>query len=193
MMKIILPIRLKTTLRDFIHRSIFPLLINNLKKIALASQSKKGDGNNIIESKKEKDDSDKIIEDKKEKVDEDKVIENKKEKEKDDEDKKIENIENKKEKEKEKGDEENKVKPKEEKSDSSNSIGDNIIELRREEAEKRRGLKSSFYKSYSKQMKKKEIKNIFVEYAVYKWNKLLHGLAKEINSNKGLVLEKIKK
>ena len=193
MMKIILPIRLKTTLRDFIYRSIFPLLINNLKKIALASQSKKGDGNNIIESKKEKDDSDKIIEDKKEKVDEDKVIENKKEKEKDDEDKKIENIENKKEKEKEKGDEENKVKPKEEKSDSSNSIGDNIIELRREEAEKRRGLKSSFYKSYSKQMKKKEIKNIFVEYAVYKWNKLLHGLAKEINSNKGLVLEKIKK
>jgi len=192
-MKIILPIRLKTTLRDFIYRSIFPLLINNLKKIALASQSKKGDGNNIIESKKEKDDSDKIIEDKKEKVDEDKVIENKKEKEKDDEDKKIENIENKKEKEKEKGDEENKVKPKEEKSDSSNSIGDNIIELRREEAEKRRGLKSSFYKSYSKQMKKKEIKNIFVEYAVYKWNKLLHGLAKEINSNKGLVLEKIKK
>lgn len=114
MMKIILPIRLKTTLRDFIHRSIFPLLISNLKKIALAQHSKKGDG-------------------------------------------------------------------------------DNIIEARREEAEKRRSIKSSFYKSCSKQVKKKEIKNIFADYAVYKWNKSLHGLAKEINNNKGLVLEKIKK
>ena len=42
-------------------------------------------------------------------------------------------------------------------------------------------------------MKTKEIKNILTDYARYKWNKLLHGLAKEINSNKGLVLEKIKK
>ena len=119
MMKIILPIRLKTTLREFIHRSIFPLLINNLKKVALASSQSKNE----------------------------------------DED-----------------------------------VGDNIIQIRTEEAEKRRNLKSSFYKSYcSKQKKKKEIKNILAEYAVYKWNKLLLGVAKEINKNKGLVLEKIKK
>ena len=38
LIKIILPIRIKTTLKDFIHRSIFPLLINNLKKIALYSK-----------------------------------------------------------------------------------------------------------------------------------------------------------
>ena len=37
MMKIILPIRLKITLRDFIHRNTFPILINKLKKIAFAS------------------------------------------------------------------------------------------------------------------------------------------------------------
>ena len=289
MMKIILPIRLKTTLREFIHRSIFPLLINNLKKIALASHSKKGDDKNIIESEKEKNDGDKIIENKKEKGDDkniieskkekddrDKIIENKKEKdddkniteskkekndgdkinenkkekgdnnniieskkekddgdkinenkkEKDDDKNKVESkkekedgdkiIENKKEKgddkniieskkekddidkkienKKEKGDDKNIIEPKKEKSEHDNGIGDNIIELRREEAEKRRSLKSSFYKSYcSKQLKKKEIKNILAEYAVYKWNKSLHGLAKEINSNKGLVLEKIKK
>ena len=185
MMKIILPIRLKTTLREFIHRSIFPLLINNLKKIALASHSKKGDDKNIIESKKEKDDGDKIIENKKEKGDDKNIIESKKEK--DDIDKEIENK-------KEKGDDKNIIESKKEKSEHDNGIGDNIIELRREEAEKRRSLKSSFYKSYcSKQLKKKEIKNILAEYAVYKWNKSLHGLAKEINSNKGLVLEKIKK
>jgi hypothetical protein len=289
MMKIILPIRLKTTLREFIHRSIFPLLINNLKKIALASHSKKGDDKNIIESKKEKNNGDKIIENKKEKDDDKNIIESKKEKddrdkinenkkekdddkniteskkekndgdkinenkkekgdnnniieskkekddgdkinenkkEKDDDKNKVESkkekedgdkiIENKKEKgddkniieskkekddidkkienEKEKGDDKNIIESKKEKSEHDNGIGDNIIELRREEAEKRRSLKSSFYKSYcSKQLKKKEIKNILAEYAVYKWNKSLHGLAKEINSNKRLVLEKIKK
>ena len=48
MMKIILPIRLKTTLRDFIHRNIFPLLINKLKRIAFASHLNK------IENKIEK-------------------------------------------------------------------------------------------------------------------------------------------
>ena len=37
MMKIILPIRLKTTLRDYIHRNIFPILICKLKKIAFLS------------------------------------------------------------------------------------------------------------------------------------------------------------
>ena len=39
LIKIILPIRIKTTLKDFIHRSIFPLLINNLKKIAYYSKN----------------------------------------------------------------------------------------------------------------------------------------------------------
>ena len=43
MMKIILPIRLKTTLRDFIRRNTLPLLINNLKKIALSSHINKID------------------------------------------------------------------------------------------------------------------------------------------------------
>ena len=43
MMKIILPIRLKTTLRDFIRRNTLPLLINNLKKIALSSYMNKID------------------------------------------------------------------------------------------------------------------------------------------------------
>ena len=41
MMKIILPIRLKTTLREFVRRNILPLLINNLKKIAMASKMNK--------------------------------------------------------------------------------------------------------------------------------------------------------
>lgn len=40
MMKIILPIRLKITLREFIHRSIFHLLINILKKIVNAPLEK---------------------------------------------------------------------------------------------------------------------------------------------------------
>ena len=39
LIKIILPIRIKTTLKDFIHRSIFPLLINKLKKIAYYSKN----------------------------------------------------------------------------------------------------------------------------------------------------------
>ena len=43
MMKIILPIRLKSTLRDFIRRNTFPLLINNLRKIALSSHFKKAE------------------------------------------------------------------------------------------------------------------------------------------------------
>ena len=53
MMKIILPIRLKTTLREFIHRSIFPILINNLKKIAFASHLNKVDNDINKDSKKD--------------------------------------------------------------------------------------------------------------------------------------------
>jgi len=45
MMKIILPIRLKTTLREFIHRNIFPLLISNMRKIAMAANLKKQEDN----------------------------------------------------------------------------------------------------------------------------------------------------
>ena len=41
MMRIILPIRLKTTLREFVRRNILPLLISNLKKIAKVSSLNK--------------------------------------------------------------------------------------------------------------------------------------------------------
>ena len=34
MIKMILPIKIKVTLRQFIHRNIFPLLIKQLKEIA---------------------------------------------------------------------------------------------------------------------------------------------------------------
>ena len=55
LIKIILPIRIKTTLKDFIHRSIFPLLINNLKKIAYYSK------NIEVKVKDNKDNKDKNI------------------------------------------------------------------------------------------------------------------------------------
>ena len=112
MMKIILPIRLKTTLREFIHRSIFPLLINKLRKIAFASHLNK------IEDKIEKD-LEKVA---------------------------IEKIKN--------------------------------------------NVKSKFYKNYyAEQMKKKEINNILYHYAVYKWNKLLYDISKELINNKTAILE----
>ena len=67
MMKIILPIRLKTTLRDFVRRNTLPLLINNLKKIAYASYLNKIENKikDNIEKKEEKKDKDKIPERKK--------------------------------------------------------------------------------------------------------------------------------
>jgi hypothetical protein len=45
MMKIILPIRLKSTLREYIRKNIYPFLISNLKKIALSISSVKSDDN----------------------------------------------------------------------------------------------------------------------------------------------------
>jgi hypothetical protein len=45
MMKIILPIRLKSTLREYVRKNIYPLLISNLKKIALSINSIKSDDN----------------------------------------------------------------------------------------------------------------------------------------------------
>ena len=45
MMKIILPIRLKSTLREYVRKNIYPLLISNLKKIALSINSSKSDDN----------------------------------------------------------------------------------------------------------------------------------------------------
>ena len=45
MMKIILPIRLKSTLREYVRKNIYPLLISNLKKIALSISSIKSDDN----------------------------------------------------------------------------------------------------------------------------------------------------
>ena len=45
MMKIILPIRLKSTLREYVRKNTYPLLISNLKKIALSINSKKSDDN----------------------------------------------------------------------------------------------------------------------------------------------------
>jgi len=52
MMKIILPIRLKSTLREYVRKNTYPLLISNLKKIALSINSKKSDDNEN-ENKKE--------------------------------------------------------------------------------------------------------------------------------------------
>ena len=54
MMKIILPIRLKTTLRDYIHRNIFPILIIKLKKIAFLSHMNRV--GNIMEKGNENED-----------------------------------------------------------------------------------------------------------------------------------------
>ena len=54
MMKIILPIRLKTTLRDYIHRNIFPILICKLKKIAFLSHMNRV--GNIMEKDNENED-----------------------------------------------------------------------------------------------------------------------------------------
>ena len=111
MMKIILPIKLKITLREFIHRSIFPLLINLLKKVA---------------------------------------------------------------------------NPPLEKNDSSE-----IKEFIKEEREKAKSIKSSFYNKYHvEQMKKKEIKKILADYAIYKWNKLLYEISKEIINNKNIIMKK---
>ena len=45
LMKIILPIRLKSTLREYVRKNIYPLLISNLKKIALSIKSIKSDDN----------------------------------------------------------------------------------------------------------------------------------------------------
>jgi len=111
MMKIILPIRLKITLREFIHRSIFSLLINILKKS-----------------------SDEHLE----------------------------------------------------KNDSAN-----IKEFIKEEREKARSIKSSFYNKYHvEQVKKKELHKFLADYAIYKWNKLLYEIAKEIINNKNIILKK---
>ena len=117
MMKIILPIRLKTALREFIHRSIFPLLISNMRKIALAARLTK------VEDNKDKN------------LEKGKIIEHSK-----------------------------------------------------------HNTKSKFYKNYcAETMKKKEIKNILNNYAVYKWNKMLLEISKELINNKSSILEKIKK
>jgi hypothetical protein len=43
MMKIILPIRLKSTLREYVRKNTYPLLISNLRKIALSINSIKSD------------------------------------------------------------------------------------------------------------------------------------------------------
>ena len=111
MMKIILPIRLKIILREFIHRSIFPLLINILKKAA--------------DTHLEKND------------------------------------------------------------------GANIKEFIKEEGEKARSIKSLFYNKYHvEQVKKKELHKILADYAIYKWNKLLYEIAKEIINNKNIIFKK---
>jgi hypothetical protein len=117
MMKIILPIRLKTTLREFIHRSIFPLLISNIRKIALAARLTK------VEDNKDQN------------LEKGKIIEHSK-----------------------------------------------------------HNTKSKFYKNYcAETMKKKEIKNILNNYTVYKLNKMLLEISKELINNKSSILEKIKK
>ena len=117
MMKIILPIRLKTTLREFIHRNIFPLLISNMRKIAMAANLKKQEDN------------------------------------------KDKNVEK-----------------------------DIIIGH-----EHKHNIKSKFYKNYcNEEMKKKEIKTILNHYVVYKWNKSLSEISKELINNKSAILEKIK-
>jgi len=111
MMKIILPIRLKITLREFIHRSIFPLLMNILKKIVNVHLQKNDDSN--------------------------------------------------------------------------------IKEFIKEEREKAKSIKSSFYNKYHKeQIKKKEIRKVLVDYAIYKWYKLLYELSKEIINNKNVIMKK---
>ena len=116
MMKIILPIRLKSTLREFAHRSIFPLLINNLKNIAFTSHLNKVDNDINNDSKKEA----------------------------------IDKIKN--------------------------------------------NVKSKFYKEYyDNQMKKKEIRHILNHYVIYKWNKLLYELCKDLICNKDKILERLKK
>jgi len=115
-MKIILPIRLKSTLREFAHRSIFPLLINNLKNIAFTSHLNKVDNDINNDSKKEA----------------------------------IDKIKN--------------------------------------------NVKSKFYKEYyDNQMKKKEIRHILNHYVIYKWNKLLYELCKDLICNKDKILERLKK
>jgi hypothetical protein len=111
MMKIILPIKLKITLRKFIHKSIFSLLINISKKVS---------------------------------------------------------------------------NPPLEKNDSAS-----IKELIKEEREKAKSIKSSFYNKYKvEQTKKKEIQRILVDYAIFKWNKLLYVMAKEIINNKNVIMKK---
>jgi hypothetical protein len=45
MMKIILPIRLKSTLREYVRKNTYPLLVSNLKKIAQSINSSKSDDN----------------------------------------------------------------------------------------------------------------------------------------------------
>jgi len=45
MMKIILPIRLKSTIREYVRKNTYPLLVSNLKKIALRINSSKSDDN----------------------------------------------------------------------------------------------------------------------------------------------------
>ena len=45
MMKIILPIRLKSTIREYVRKNAYPLLVSNLKKIALSINSSKSDDN----------------------------------------------------------------------------------------------------------------------------------------------------
>ena len=49
-MKIILPIRLKTTLREYVRKNTFPLLISNLKKIAISMNNNKNNKNNDIKN-----------------------------------------------------------------------------------------------------------------------------------------------
>jgi hypothetical protein len=111
MMKIILPIKLKITLRKFIHRSIFSLLFNISKKVSNPSLEK-----NDIAS---------------------------------------------------------------------------IKEFIKEEREKAKSIKSSFYNKYKvEQMKKKEIQKILADYAIFKWNKLLYEMAKELIKNKNAIMKK---
>jgi hypothetical protein len=111
MMKIILPIKLKITLRKFIHRSIFSLLINISEKVS----------NPPLEE----------------------------------------------------------------------NVCASIKEFIKEEREKAKSIKSSFYNKYKvEQIKKKEIQKILADYAIFKWNKLLYEMAKEIISNKNAIMKK---
>ena len=73
-----------------------------------------------------------------------------------------------------------------EKNDSAN-----IKEFIKEEREKARSIKSSFYNKYHvEQVKKKELHKFLADYAIYKWNKLLYEIAKEIINNKNIILKK---